>query len=260
MNKVLVIFSLLILVSCKSGKLTVGGKPSIKKSKDLIEKINENSFDKTYVRLKGRGKYINEGDEQGFKFDIRIKKDSVIWIEFAEPALGIKLGRAFVTKDSVAFINKLDHTYMAGPLARLNKELKANLDFEILQNAILGKPLRSLDKKVNHQMIPLEKFYSFYYLPETDPLFSFGQPNYYFEIEPNHYQITKQVATDGGHQFSATYQEFKSLGKHSFLPSIVEVEIAFNNSLKLQLHYNSIDVDQELKFPFKISSKYTRTE
>ena len=260
MNRLLIIASLLFFVGCKSGRVTVGGKPSIKKSKDLIEKIEENRFDKTYVKIKGRGIYINNNEEQAFKIEIRIKKDSVIWIEFSDPVIGIKVGRAFVTKDSIAFLNKIDNTYMAGNLGRLNQELKANLDFELLQSALLGMTLRNLDKTENHQMIPLENFYSFYYLPEKDPLFSFGQPNYYFEIEPTHFQVLKQVASDGGHKFSAAYADYKSMGNKSFLPTRVEVEIAFNNSLKLQLQYNNITVDQKLKFPFKISSKYTKID
>lgn len=260
MNKILWICSVLLFVSCKSGRLTVDGKPSLKKSKALIENIEANCFKGDYIRLKGKGSYNDGYSDQGFKVDLRIKKDSIIWLELADPFVGIKAARGFITQDSVIFINKIQNTYTAGSLDQISKEINAKLDFELLQNAILGQTLRKINQKENHQMSILEKAYGLYYLPKNDPLFSFGQPNYYFEIEPNQYQIMQQTATDGGNRFFAQYSDYKELRKKTYLPTKVQVEIAFNNHLKLQLQFNTVEIDEQLKFPLKISSKYQRIE
>lgn len=245
-------------MGCKSGKRGLTGKPSIKKSKELIHKIEEHKFDLEFVQFKGKGVYNNDGNEQSFKFDIRIKKDSIVWIEISDPFIGIKAARGFVTQDSMILVNKIDRSYMTGSIAELEKELNAELDFELLQNALLGRTMRSLDKGENHQMAALEALYSLYYFPEIDPLFKYGQPNYYFEIDPGSFQIVKQQATDGGHRFMASYANYKEVDKKQYLPQNVSVEVAYNNNLKLSLQFNSISVNQPLKFPIKVSSKYTR--
>ena len=49
----------------------------------------------------------------GFSANIRIKKDSAIWVSIS-PALGIEVMRAVLTKDSVKFVDRINKRYYIG--------------------------------------------------------------------------------------------------------------------------------------------------
>ena len=147
MNK---IFSLLIViafaVSCKSPKL-VPGKPTLKNPKDVTTEVIKNSNSAEFIQIKATGNYEMAGDKQSFKADIRIIRDSVIWIELSDPVLGIKAGRGILMQDSIAFVNKIERTYTAGSINHFNEMLRTFIDFDIIQNLLLGEPMREIKGK-----------------------------------------------------------------------------------------------------------------
>ena len=198
MNRsILYIAALLFVVSCKTPK-QIPGVPTIKKERELIERIEATTVQSEYTRIKASGKFEQGEESQNFKAEIRMKRDSIIWIELSDPLVGIKAARAFITPDSIAFVNKIQNEYFAGSFDYLNTKLGTRVDFELLQNLILGEPLRAPQPGEAMDLQLMDNHYALYYYPEQDPLFQFTHPNYYFEIEPDHFDILRQEATDGG--------------------------------------------------------------
>ncbi|MCT4624286.1 MAG: DUF4292 domain-containing protein [Schleiferiaceae bacterium] len=259
MNKLFTyIAASLFLVACKTTKFTPG-VPSLKNPKQVVAKIYESTGDDQMIWIKASGKYEMDGDKQGFKADIRIIRDSLIWIELSDPIVGIKAGRGLILKDSVAFINRIENNYMAGSMEYFSKKLETHLEFDLIQNLLLGEPIREIDVTEKMQLELLEQAYALYYFPKNDELFKFTQPNYYFEIEPTNFKLTKQEAVDGGHKISANYANYKEVN-NSFYPGELSATLAFENIIKLELQYSSVKNVDELRVPFKISSKYKRIE
>jgi hypothetical protein len=124
MNKIISFLAFFVIaVSCKGPKL-VPGVPTLKNPKDLAAEVAKNSNKAEFVRINATGQYEMDGDKQRFKADIRIIRDSVIWIELADPLLGIKAGRAIMMRDSIAFVNKIEGTYMAGSVNYFSEILR----------------------------------------------------------------------------------------------------------------------------------------
>jgi len=245
-------------VACKTPAL-VPGKPTIENRKKLVEHIAEAQPTQKYIRIKATGNYEMQGSKQGFKADIRIVRDSLIWIELSDPLIGIKLIRGIILQDSVAFINKIDNSYIAGNLAYFNNEYKTNVDFDLIQNLMLGDPMRKINPKEEMNLELLEKVYALLYLPKADVLFKTSQPNFYYEIEPDHFKIAKQEAIDGTHKIVARYGSFLPVGEF-YYPQQMIIDLAFENALKLQLEYKQISAPKELRTPFSISSKYKKAD
>ena len=257
MNK---IFSLLIVVafavSCKSPKL-VPGKPSLKNPKDVATEVVKNSNTAEFSQISATGSYEMAGDKQSFKADIRIIRDSVIWIELSHPVLGIKAGRGILMRDSIAFVNKIERTYMAGSVNHFSEMLRTYIDFDIIQNLLLGEPMREITGKDKMHVELLEKLYGLYIMPKEDPLFLHTVPNYYLEIDPTTFKVQKQEAVDGVRRINANYEDYQTSGDNLF-PGSLKMVLAFDNVITLQLKYLSVKTGEPVRVPFNISSKYKR--
>jgi hypothetical protein len=99
---------------------------------------------RTFSTFSGKGKihYEGGGEDQDFSANIRIRKDSVIWVDIT--ALGvIHAARVYITVDSCFMINYLQKTAIKMPLADVVKILPTKVDFTSLQNLITGEPLRT---------------------------------------------------------------------------------------------------------------------
>lgn len=148
MKKILFIFSLLIFVSsCKTSEnVTSTSKvvPNIK-SKKLDRIVKQNDFNIDYFSSKIRVLF----NKQSFTANLRIKKDSVIWISMTGP-FGIEGARVKITKDNFQMINRLNGTYYNEPLSFIENYLPLKVDFEMLEQLILGN---FIEKEIKKQKI-----------------------------------------------------------------------------------------------------------
>jgi len=96
-----------------------------------------NAFDFTYLTAKGRLIFVNNGRDVNTNADIRMKKDSAIWISL-RPGLGIEAARVFITTDSVRILDKLNNDFLGFTFDSLSKRLDIPVDFQLIQNTLLG--------------------------------------------------------------------------------------------------------------------------
>jgi hypothetical protein len=71
---------------------------------------------------------------------IRMYKDSAIWIS-ANALLGIEAIRAYITKDSVKILDKLNKVYTARSMQYLQDQTDMPLNLSIMQDLIVGNPI-----------------------------------------------------------------------------------------------------------------------
>lgn len=103
------------------------------------------TFDFNYLTAKGRLIFINNGREVNANADIRMKKDSAIWISL-RPGLGIEAARIFITPDSVRILDKLNNDFLGFTFDSLSKRLDIPVDFRLVQNTLLANLPYDLDK------------------------------------------------------------------------------------------------------------------
>ena len=133
----LLILIILSATACKTNRAVVQTIPNVQKID--LPKINDKIQEFNFVYLSAKAKISYKDFEQSFKsaVDIRIKKDSAIWLSF-RPAMGIEAMRVLITQDSIKILDRLKGENYLYSIRELSKTIKFNLKFELLQAAITG--------------------------------------------------------------------------------------------------------------------------
>lgn len=246
MKKILFIFSLILFVSsCKVSKeVTSTSKvnPNIK-FKKLEKIIKQNDFKIDYFSTKIRVLY----NKQSFTANLRMKKDSIIWLSLTGP-FNIEGARVVITKGSVKMINRLNGTYYDEPLSFIKNFLPLNVDFKILEQLILGnfieKDLKKQKIETNDQNYivkgTIEAFSLLYYFLPNGKLEN-------IEIEnKNEVQNVKVL-----------YEKYEKFDNQYFS---VRRDFLIKDDLKenrLDLKFYKMKTEA-LLFPFKVPSSYLK--
>ena len=136
--------SLFVLMGCRPSKSigvldeNIRPKPAM-----MILKQNEKSWQEyKQLGMKIEGYTLNKEDNVDFKANIRINRDSAIWMSIS-PALGIEIARVLVLNDSLKVLSKIPDNKFAyiSDIAALEEFLHFDLDLEDLENLLAGRPL-----------------------------------------------------------------------------------------------------------------------
>ena len=99
-----------------------------------------------YFNARGKMEVEDDGDKISTNVNIRMRKDSIIWISVV-PALGIEAARVRLTPDSVHLINRLKKEYFAGDYEVIKKKYKVDITFDLLQAIFLGNYVAAAEGK-----------------------------------------------------------------------------------------------------------------
>jgi len=246
-NPLFLLLAGLILGSCKSTKSITGGEIDTRISaKRIIENHYANQTD--FKTLRGRIKvaYANGKNSNNFTVNIRMQKDSVIWMS----SFPISFVKAMITPGKVSFYNKFKNEYFNGDFSYLSELLGTELDFEKAQNLLLGKAILDLRKgkytsKVNQDTYQLKP-------KKAHELFKI-----LFRLEPKNFKIALQEVAqpEENRQFSAkyTYQDISG----NVLPNKIQI-VALENKDKttIDLSFKNLELNKSLNFPYKIPNGY----
>lgn len=251
MNKTTALFItiiLLIISSSCSKRLSGISWNFLDKNKLEVQQINFEYFS-------GKAKINYKDDELDIraKANIRIKKDSVIWISFS--AVGIQGARCLINKDSITIINMVKKEYYVFNYDTLTKQFNFEINYDAIQAAALGNLL--VNRSRTDEVVKDE---SFYILKQNS-----GSVNLNNYVNPKTMKIERVEMVEAPSKNSAVirYYDFQMVGEHAFPFS--EVISLFYTSKKgtlntvIELEYNKAEIeDKELKFPFNIPKKYER--
>lgn len=267
--KIILTFVLLIAVftSCKTTRRVVK-KPLKEYGADyLFEKLKENQFKFENITAKFSLDLISNGNKNSLKGQIRIRKDSAIWISLS-PALGIEMARILITNDSIKFMNRLKKTYFLGDNRFVKDFLNSNVDFDVLQSLIIGNDLTyyedgkfnaSYDSKEYH-LVTAGRHKLKKYVKTADDASRIFIQNIY--LNPETFKITRmkiKETVENSRKLEAEYSDFQDINGQLFSGTIY-YNLSADNPINVKLKYSKITVDQPQKFPFKIPSKYSRIQ
>ena len=230
-------------VSCKSGKVIADGTVDEKLSaKAVIKTHYQNEIDFKTLSGKMKINYSDGEDEQGVAVSLRMEKDKAIWIS---APFGVV--KAYITPDRVSFYNKLENNYFDGDFTYLSNLLGTEIDFEKLQNVLLGQAMFNLQNEKyevaliagNYQLKP----------KKVETLFKT-----LVEIEPKNYKIAKQQLSQPlkKRQLEIAYQNYQKINKW-VLPNAVLISAQTPDVTNtIAIEYRNIEFDRALNFPYKI--------
>ncbi|MEI7725822.1 MAG: DUF4292 domain-containing protein [Bacteroidota bacterium] len=229
----------------------------------LFAKLKEKELKFEWFSAKFSAEYSNKGKENSFSGQIRIRKDSLIWISLT-PMLGIEAVRLMISQDSVKMINRLNDTYFIGDYEYVNRFLNTNIDFDLLQAFLLGNDLQfyedgkfraSIDrgeyKLSTGERQKLKKFVR----NSQENLKIFIQNLW---LDPVNFKIThadvKEIRRDNI-KLESSYGDFEPLEGQLF-PRKMSYIIWADNTIRVKTDFSKMTLNIPMQFPFKIPASY----
>lgn len=239
--------TLIVLATGCSKKVTA---PTISTPKTTLN-IEEIDFD--YFQGKARMILRDANKEREVKATIRVRKDSVIWMQFN--VIGIQGGKALINKDSITIVSTVDKEYYVFDYAELSKRFNFNINYGVIQSAMLGNPIiaRSDDDQAVQES-------SMYLLKQQ-----VGSINVVNYVNAASMKIEKVELKEGNSSNSliVNYSNFQPVGDKVF-PYNGTINLFYKTlsgllNTTIIFEYNKAEVGtRELKFPFNIPKRYER--
>ncbi len=242
-KKIVLSILLVVFASCKSTKIITSGEVDANlSSKAVIKSHYANALAFKTISGKMKIDYEDKNASQGFSVSLRMEKDKAIWIS---ATLGVV--KAYITPNRVSFYNRLDNTYFDGDFSYLSKLLGTELDFEKVQNLLLGEALLDLRKDKYDVSIASENY-------ELKPKKALDLFKILFQIEPKHYKIgTQQISQpEKGRLLDITYKNYQEIDQ-KIIPNEINISaIMDGNESIIAIEYKNIEFNRSLKFPYDI--------
>lgn len=215
--------------------------------------LNIEEIDFDYFQGKARMVLRDANKEREVKANIRIRKDSVIWMTFS--VIGVQGGKALINKDSITIVSTVDKEYYVFPYSELTNRYHFNIDYEVVQAAMLGNPIipRSGADQVDRES-------SMYLLRQKQS--GIDVVNY---INAASMKIEKVEMKEENSMNSLVinYSNFQPVGDKVF-PYNGTINLFYKTlsgllNTTIIFEYNKAEVgDRELRFPFNIPKRYER--
>ncbi|WP_054852243.1 DUF4292 domain-containing protein [Olleya sp. ITB9] len=250
---VTVLLLIIIASGCKGSKTLVsdGQVDSGLKVKQLIKNSINANIDFTTLIARLKIGTAQKGSSQNYTVSLKIEKDKQILIT----STPVSIVRALITPTRVAFYNKWDNTYFDGDFDYLSNLLGTDLDFDKVQNMLLGQSLFNLNDD-KYQLSANDKSYILEPKKQRDlfELFLF--------VNPSHFKMDSQEISQPKnkrilHIDYLTYQEVdnKTIPEQTKILAVED-----EDELEINLELKSVKLNENIRFPFKIPSGFTKIE
>ena len=174
--------SIVAFSNCKTSKIITKAiaprdttnSVKIKSSADSLVLISDtkNTINRNFIDFKTFSAKIKMDIEDGkgkkpdLLANVRMIKDSAIWISISASILNIEVFRVLITKDSVVLLNKQEKEVQYRSISYLQEITDIPFDFNTLQNLIVGNPIF-----YNEKNLTVRKFEEFLLVSATGPEF-----------------------------------------------------------------------------------------
>lgn len=262
MNKLLVIKSLkkhlvlalaiLSIVSCKTKKLKdVEGLAKNNAIKEIIDLHYSKDFRFSTLQSRLKVTYDDGLKSVSPSASLRIEKDKQIWLSVK--FLGITMAKAYITPERVSFYEKLTKTYYNGDFKALSNFLGTDVNFNKVQNLLLGQSIIELtDQKYNtNNLLDNQLLIT----PEKqDPLYDILLGLYTSSYKVSQLQIAQEAESES---IKVTYPEYQKVADQDFPKNIHIITKSNQTTKRINVDYKTVSVDTPITFPYKIPDGYT---
>ena len=231
----------------------------------LVKKLKENEFRFNTISAKSKTAIIDSsGKKTSFKTNIRIKKDSAIWLSIT-PLLGIEMARVLITKDSVKFLNRSTKEYFLGDFGYLNKLFGTDLDYQMMEALLIGNSLDFDEKTKVHSRVDRKR--DLYFLStekkrkvqkelkkDKEKIKKQAQVLW---LNPMTFKITELLLSSPAtkRSLSGEFSDYREI-EDQLIPYKLHFVLKSKTTSVIDVKYSKFSIGKSLSFPFKISSKY----
>jgi Domain of unknown function (DUF4292) len=188
-----------------------------------------------------------DGKKENANANLRMYKDSAIWIAVTG-LFGIEGLRAYITKDSIRIINKLDKIYTGRSVAYVQEVTGLPLDLRSLQELLIGNPV-FLDSNI----------VSYTRSANTVSLLSIseGFKNLITLTEGVlHHSKLDDIDINRNRTCDLSYDNYEDKKGVNF-SSKRRITVSEKSKLDIKLDFKSYNFNETLSFPFNVPKNYT---
>jgi hypothetical protein len=250
MLKKSLIVSLLLLSACGVRKIetTPGVALLTLAPREIIK--NHHATKANFNSLSGRLKidFKSGKTSQGIPATVRIIKDEGIWIS----AL-FGMAKALITPEEVSFYSAINKVYFTGSFQELSVFLGTQIDYNTLQNLLLGETV-----------VPLKPQRSKWSIAENRYRFNPQQAAKLFklwlDIEPETYELKRTLISEPNSDGSITidYESYQEISGVS-IPESLRIKAQKGRvQSEVNVSYRNISLNRTLKFPYTIPAGFKK--
>jgi hypothetical protein len=253
MKQFLVLMVMIFMVSCKTKQAaTQPQKEPIKEitSKKIIQNHYNNKIDFSTLSINADVSYEDAKQSQNVSADIKIKKDEKILVSIR--FLGITMAKALITPKSVSYYEKIKGTYFEGDFNYLSQWLGTELDFNKIQNMLLGEAIYNLkDDKYKESLV--EQGYKLEDLSENNLKKTFF-------LDATNFMISKQEINQviENRTIEITYSDNKDFPQGTMPTKVFINALQAKGKTEIGLEYNKISFNEELSMPYSVPDGYKK--
>ncbi len=223
--------------------------------------LNIANVDFEYLTASSKIRFQGEGQNVSATANIRIKKDSVIWISVT-PGFGIEAARAIINRDSLSLVNRLEKEYRSYNFQELSKKYNFTISYDLLQAMLLGDMPRSI---VNDDQVKQETNYFMVRQMEGPVVIDNFIDRQLLKVE----RVTMVEREENGagrsrkNTLNLKYSDFKQLDEEilpfSNLVSLDYRQRGQKRRTQIDIKHKKVSiVNEALRFPFSVPDKYAR--
>jgi hypothetical protein len=221
-----------------------------------VAKLPRNAeVDYDYFAAKGKMKIEQNEQIQRVTTDIRMKKDSLVWISLRSGA-GIEGARVLATKDSFFIVNRLSKEYFAYSYPDLAEDLNVYIDLNLLQNVIIGSPVL-LQNGINATTTRTEETMTIVQVLEQVRIESL--------VNRMNQKLTKVSIRDlkQNNEVSVEYSDFQKLTNRFTMPYLCKAALNYTDTTQVSSLFelrieNAVVTQDVMTFNFSIPDRYQR--
>ncbi|WP_256010836.1 DUF4292 domain-containing protein [Desertivirga xinjiangensis] len=257
LNKVLCVvltgLTLFAASACKTKKATLPASPApLEKERLSSGSVMKNVQDKqpTYTTLSVKAKAdlnINN-NTQDVSMNIRMRNGEAIWVSVTAIA-GIEVARALITPDSIKVLNRLQSEYLAKPFNYIHQFTNKQVSFNTVQSLFTATMMQGI---TGSEVTVGEE--------NSQTVLSGNVSGLLYKLLFNsRYNLVQSNLTDrsSGKNLLVNYANFVNISGKEFPQDVSIRSDAQNRSVKIDLHYNSIIVNEAVDFPFNVPKRFT---
>jgi hypothetical protein len=182
--------------------------------------------------------------------------------------LGIEGARILATRDTVRFIDRVNSKFFVGDYAFLSERLNTEVDFDMLQAILIGNPvsfydddenLRTYIEDGNQVLSTVRKRVIRKSLNSPSEQNKLKELVQRIWLDNASFKVKKNVINDfnTNRTFEGNYDDFQKVDSLLF-PFIAEFTITAHRTMKVNINYSKVEINNVQQMPFNIPAKYER--
>ncbi len=249
--RVFVFLLLLVVLASCNRSITLITQNRDQYNNEILKKIGDNylKFQTLSTRVKVESSLFDK--KNSLKGQVRIKRDSVVWISL-NLSSGFPVAKAVFKTDSFMIHDRVNKAYYHGKYEQFSQRFKVPLTFETIQAMLLNELISAGNgAKFDIKEIELDKAsaYSIAAYDHLNCMYNYLVPKEILKVKSTNI-IFKDAIVD------VSYDDYKKEGGNNFAQLLNAVIKTNSKEHEFSIEFSRFQVDKKTKFNFKVPKKY----